>query len=298
MILVIGSYGTGITMRVPRIPEGGETVSGAQLSIGFGGKSSNQAVAARRQGAEQVELITAIGDDAFGRDAKKLWADEGVGAGGVVTVGGVSTMAGGIFVEPSGENRIVIAPGALDHLTKAHLDSQADLFDRASVVVLCLEIPGEVVAHAIAMAKDRGVTIVLNPAPAAPLDPAAIAAADFFVPNESEFEYYAANGYERAPGQTLIVTQGASGVTVTGDSGVTRFSPLPQEMVVDTTGAGDTFVGTFAAAISAGREVADAVERAIVASSLSVTGNEVIPAIPDRETVDAELTAAKEGIWK
>ncbi|AZN29241.1 ribokinase [Flaviflexus salsibiostraticola] len=298
MILVIGSYGTGITMRVPRIPESGETISGAQLSIGYGGKSSNQAVAARRQGASRVELITAIGDDAFGREARQLWNDEGIGFQFVKTVPEVSTMVGGIFVEPSGENRIVIAPGALEHLTVKDLESFSELFDQASVVVVCLEIPTDVVAHAIAMADERGARVVLNPAPAAPLDESVFSKADFFIPNESEFEFYSKSGYERPPGQTLIVTQGSGGVRVIDDAGEQRFAPLPQEKVVDTTGAGDTFVGTFCAAIDEGLNVSTAVKRAIVASSLSVTKNEVIPAIPEREAVDAELKNAEEGIWK
>lgn len=288
MILVVGSYGAGITVRVPRVPEAGETIGDSAVNIGHGGKSSNQAVAIARQGGA-VEILTAVGTDAFGDAAKKLWRSEGVSHDGVKTVDG-SSMVGMIMVEPNGENRIAIAPGALLELTPQDLDDHGAAFQAADIVVVCLEVPVPTVARAIVLAKASGATVIFNPAPAANLSQDVIARADYFIPNETEYEFYVRQGYERPAGQTLIVTQGEDGVLVKNSDGEQRIAPLPQTSVVDTTGAGDTFVGTFAAALDAGLGLIPAVQRAIVSSSLSVTVAEAVPSIPDKTTVDLNLS--------
>lgn len=294
MILFLGSYGAGITLRVPRVPDRGETISGAVLSVGHGGKSSNQAVAARRQGAD-VELLTAIGDDSFGQDARLLWEAEGVGHANVQVVPEVATMVGAILVEPSGDNRIAIAPGALDTVTADWVESKAGLFDQASILVACLECPTSAVEAAIRLAKSRDLRVILNPAPAAALSPQTLSLADYLVPNETEYQFYADGGFERAAGQVLIVTRGESGVFVSTDDGDKTYSPLRQSYVVDTTGAGDTFVGVFAAGLDEGLGLDEAIDRAIVASSISVTQHEVIPSLPDRGVVDTALRDRKAG---
>ncbi|WP_109471893.1 ribokinase [Ornithinimicrobium cavernae] len=287
MILVVGSYGAGITIRVPRVPDAGETISGSTLNIGHGGKSSNQAVTVARQGG-QVSLLTALGDDAFADAARTMWTQEGVEHTRVKTSQG-STMAGVIVVEPSGENRIAIAPGVLDELTPEDLEAHREAFAAADVVVVCLEVPVATAERAITLARESGATVVLNPAPAASLHHDVIAMADYFVPNESEHEFYVREGYRAPATQTVIVTQGGDGVSVTTGDDSELLAPLIQDTVVDTTGAGDTFVGTFAAALDAGEELRTAVQRAIVASSLSVTVAEVIPSIPGRAAVDDAL---------
>lgn len=289
MILVVGSYGAGITLRVPRIPAAGETIGGSTLAIGYGGKSSNQAVTIARQGGE-VHLLTAVGDDTFADAARAMWTQEGVGHSWVKTSPG-STMSGVIVVEPSGENRIAIAPGVLDELAPVDLDAHRDLFAAADIVVVCLEIPVSTAERAITLAREAGATVVLNPAPAAPLDHGVIAMADYFVPNQTEHEFYTREGYCAPSTQTVIVTQGCDGASITTADGTEILAPLPQPAVVDTTGAGDTFVGTFAAALDAGEELRMAVQRALVASSLSVTVAEVIPSIPGRDAVDGALAA-------
>lgn len=288
MILVVGSYGTGITVRVPRVPEAGETIGDSVVSIGHGGKSSNQAVTIARQGG-QASIITAIGDDAFGESAKQLWEHEGVLHEGVKTVDGAS-MTGIIMVEPSGENRIAIASGALQELNPDHLDAHRDAFTAADVVVVCLEVPVATVEKAILLAKESGALVVLNPAPATTLRHEVIAKADYFIPNQSEYDFYVREGYSAPADQTLIVTQGSEGVLVRSGGEEHRVPSLRQDTVVDTTGAGDTFVGTFAAALDAGEDLISAIQRAVVASSLSVTVAEVIPSIPDRDTVDLALS--------
>lgn len=288
MILVVGSYGAGITVQVPRVPEAGETISHSTVSIGHGGKSSNQAVAAARQGAD-VTILSAIGDDSFGNSATSLWQEEGIRHDGVKVTSGTS-MAGVIMVEQNGENRIAIAPGALDEFLPEDLEAHRDTFVAADVVVVCLEIPVATAERAIELAAEHGATVVLNPAPATALSHEAIAAAAYFVPNESEHDFYLREGYRPPEGQTLIVTQGSEGVLIRRGAEEQHVAPLPQQQVIDTTGAGDTFVGTFAAALDAGQDLTRAVQRAVVASSLAVTAAEVIPAIPDRAGVDAALT--------
>lgn len=287
MILVVGSYGAGITVQLPRVPEAGETISGSTLAIGHGGKSSNQAVAISRQGG-RAALITALGEDSFAQDARAMWDEEGVDHSGVKVVPGAS-MAGVIMVEPSGENRIVIAPGALDELTPEDLDERRAAFEAADLVVVGLEIPVATAERAITLAHDSGATVVLNPAPAASLRHDVLALADYLLPNETEHAFYAEDGYVAPEQQTVILTRGGQGARITRAGQTQDVAAHRQERVVDTTGAGDTFVGTFAAALDAGDEVEDAVRRAVVASSLSVTVAEVIPSIPGRAEVDAAL---------
>lgn len=287
MILTIGSYGAGITVTMPRIPDAGETMGGAGIAIGHGGKSSNQAVAAARQGA-QVEIVSTLGPDSFAESARQLWQSEGI-AHDLVKTDEAATMAGIIMVEPSGENRIAIAPGALDNLTPHDIDERIAAIERADVVVVCLEVPAPTIEHAIKRAKELGKTVILNPAPAAELGQDAIAAVDYFIPNSSEYAFYRGLGYEPPAGQVCILTRGGDGVTIRRGAEEEGVPPLPQTDVVDTTGAGDTFVGTFAAAIDSGLDVTAAAERAVVASSLCVTRAEVIPSIPTSSEVDQAL---------
>lgn len=236
-----------------------------------------------------MEILTAIGRDPFGESAKALWATEGVGYERVKTVDS-ATMSGIILVEPNGENRIAIAPGALSELTPNDIDANVAAFSAAEIVVVCLEIPTETAERAITVAKEQGAVVMLNPAPAAALDQHVMAQADYFIPNQTEYDFYLAQGYAPPAGQTLVVTQGEDGVMIQCDQLAQQVAPFPQEKVVDTTGAGDTFVGTFAAAIASGLALVPAVQRAIVASSLSVTKAEVIPSIPDADTVDQKLS--------
>lgn len=288
MILFVGSYGAGMTVRLPRLPEAGETLGGCSMAIGHGGKSSNQAIAAARQGAD-VELITAVGDDSFGSAGQQLWDDEGI-RHDAVKVAPTTTMSGIIMVEPNGQNRIAIAPGALDDLLPEDLDARRDSFAAADWVVVGLEIPAKTAERAIALAKECRANVILNPAPAVTVDLDRLQQVDVLVVNDVEHRFYARSGHRRPTQQTLIETLGEDGARLVTDAGDSTIPPLPQADVVDTTGAGDTFVGTLAAALDAGQELDAAARRAIVASSLSVTTQEVVPSIPDRDTVDAWLT--------
>lgn len=183
-IAVVGSYGAGLTMRVPRAPVAGETLTGGVFASGHGGKGSNQAVGAARLGAE-VAFLTAIGRDQFGAAARRLWADEGVDAAQVRDTD-AATMVGFIIVDDQGENRIAIAPGALDELTPADVEAFAGRIAEADLVVVSLEIPLPVATAALRIAREHGTRTLLNPAPAAQLPAEAWDWIDVLTPNSSE----------------------------------------------------------------------------------------------------------------
>ncbi len=184
-IAVIGSYGVGLSMRVPRMPDAGETLTGGTFEVGPGGKGSNQAIGAARLGAD-VRFLTAIGADDYGRAARELWADEGVDASRVVELIDAPTMAGFIMVEPSGENRIAIAPGALDRLSESDVEAFRDEIAQADVVLVSMEIPMGAVVAALRIGRELGVTTILNPAPAQPLPDDALKNVDIITPNQTE----------------------------------------------------------------------------------------------------------------
>ncbi|KAB7745773.1 ribokinase [Nostocoides sp. F2B08] len=293
-VAVVGSYGVGLTMRVPRVPVAGETLSGGEFASGHGGKGSNQAVQAARLGAD-VTFLTAVGDDTMGESAQRLWADEGVAAHPVV-VGEAATMAGVILVEPSGENRIVIASGALDHLTPEHVDEQSGDLAAADIAVVSLEIPVEVAVHAVEVAHAAGTRTLLNPAPAMSLPGGVWTHVDVVTPNLTEAaillgldpaasdhppEELARLLHERT-GATVLLTQGGDGVTVADDTGVATIDAVRADRVVDTTGAGDAFTAAAAVALAEGADPIAAARFAARVGSYVVGRHEVIPALPTR----------------
>ena len=211
-IAVVGSYGVGLTFGAPRAPERGETVIGTLFRTDHGGKGSNQAVGAARLGAD-VSLLTAVGDDTFGDRACELWERESVDASAVLRSAG-PTMTAAILVEESGDNRIVIVPGALATLTPADVDGFSPQIEAADVLLVQLEIPVETALHALAVGRAAGVRTVLNPAPA-PAEPIA-PVADYVVPNETE-----ARAVRRSTA-TLVVTLGEQGARI-GDDVVPAF---------------------------------------------------------------------------
>ena len=288
MILVIGSYGTGIALRVPKIPIPGETVGDGVLAIGHGGKSSNQAVAAARHGAT-VELFTAVGDDEFGASATAMWSEEGVGHGRVKVLPELKTMVGVILVDPAGENSIAIAEGALNGIAETDIEALEELFLAADIATISFEIPIPVIESAVRQAHSMGKAIVLNPAPYKDISLEVLAMATYLVPNETEYAAMQAHGYERAAGQVLIITQGGDGVTVIHDGGDESYPAIAGLTVVDTTGAGDTFIGVLSAGLDLGMDLPSAIRQAIAASGLTVTRREVIPAIPTRAETNALL---------
>jgi ribokinase len=276
-IAVVGSYGVGQTFVVDRVPERGETVVGTAMRTDHGGKGSNQAIGAARLGAE-VGLLTAVGMDAFGDGAVGLWADEGVDAAAVLR-SPLPTMTAAILVEASGDNRIVIVPGALSTLTPAHVDAFAQRIAAADVLLVQLEIPLAPALRALEVAREAGVRAILNPAPAPP-EPIA-PATDYVVPNETE-----APAVEGARG-TLVVTLGEQGARL-GDELV----PAYPARVVDSTGAGDAFCAAFAVALAEGASDLDAVRWGCAAGAHMVEHEGVVPGLPTRAQLEARLAVA------
>jgi ribokinase len=298
-VAVVGSYGVGMTMRLPRVPVAGETLLGGEFSAGHGGKGSNQAVAAARLGAE-VTLLTCVGDDAMGRDAHALWSAEGVDATVTRTAPGVATMVGMILVEPSGENRIVIAAGALNHLRPEHLTAFRPHIAAADIAVVSLEIPLDTAVAALRLAREAGTPTLLNPAPAQPLPDEAWGLVDVVTPNRTEAAILlghdpgsagpaatlAAALHERGAA-TVVVTLGGDGAHVHARAGGRMIPAARPRADLDTTGAGDAFTAALAVELAAGRPTDDAVRVAARVGAHVVGIPEVLPALPRRAELDA-----------
>ena len=300
MIAVAGGYGVGLTMNVGHAPAAGETVSGGRLTSGHGGKGSNQAVAIRRLGHASA-LLTAVGDDASGRAARELWGAEDVDAAAVATTD-APTMTGFILVEPSGENRIAIADGALAELRTTAVAPFVAAIQAADALVVSLEIPRPVAAEALARAREFGTLTILNPAPASPLDVELLEFVDVLTPNRTELGRLAYGDDREVTDPdaaidrlresyrgTLVLTLGSDGVIVDDENGRDRIAAIPVAPVVDTTGAGDAFTAALAVALVEGRPVRDAARFALAAGAATVTVAEVIPALPDRARVEELL---------
>ena len=295
-IAVVGSYGVGMTMRVAKAPGPGETVSGGSYVSGPGGKGSNQAIAAARLGAE-VSLLTSVGPDAFGQEALRLWERENVAANHVVT-GEKATMVGFILVEEGGQNRIVIASGALDELTETHVESFRSTIRKADMLIVSMEVPVDVVVAALRIGREEHTRTLLNPAPAAVLPDEVWSWIDVLTPNQAEapvllglgdnhglsHELLVAELRQRTDA-TIVLTLGSEGSLVDDGASVTAVPPVPAARVIDTTGAGDSFTAALAVSLVGGHPLATAVRYASAAGSHAVTIEGVIDALPTPEDI-------------
>jgi ribokinase len=297
-IVVLGSVNIDMVLRCPQLPRPGQTVLGDDFRTLPGGKGANQAVAAARLDA-QVSLIACVGDDDFGRAARVLFELNRVDTLHLHSVAGASTGVAMILVEASGQNCITLASGANALLSVAQVEAAAPLIGAAALLVCQLETPLHVVSHAIAIAHAAGVPVLLNPAPAQALPPELLARVDVLVPNESEAAQLvglpadavldpaaAASALRQLGPRTVIITLGAGGVQVADGEHNLRL-PAPVVDALDTTGAGDTFVGAYAAAVCRGAGLLDAVAYAQRAAALSVTKAGAIDAMPTQEQLRA-----------
>jgi ribokinase len=259
-IAVVGSTMIDLIAYAPRTPAAGETIVGDDFRMGFGGKGANQSVMARLLGAD-VAMVNALGDDIFGDMTVRNFADLGVDTTHVHRVPGSSGVAP-IWVEPDGTNRIIVVPGANGAMTTEAVTAAITALAPLDVVIGQLEIPQAATAAAFAAARARGAVTVLNPAPAADLGADLLAAADWLIPNESEFARLSGASAEAtdaemvafavATGSRVVVTLGARGAALLGADGVVRRVPAPAVRAVDTTGAGDAFIGAFAYGLARG----------------------------------------------
>lgn len=289
---MVGSANVDLVHAVERLPAPGETVLARDVSRHPGGKGLNQAVTAARQGAP-TRLVAALGDDEGAELLLTTMTTAGVVADRVRRVPG-PTGSALITVDAAGENTIVVAAGANETLTGLRQEERRAV-EGAAVLVVQLEIPVETVAAAVTVASTAGVTTVLNAAPAAQLPDEVLTAVDVLVVNQVEASTLAAGVPDAsAAGRSLldrcravVVTLGADGaVVLVRDQAEQRVPAVPAD-VVDTTGAGDSFVGALAARLAAGDALATAVEVAVVAGALAVETAGAVPSIPTAEQVRA-----------
>ncbi len=277
-ILVVGSTMMDLVAYTRRVPGPGETIVGESFQMGFGGKGANQAVMAALLGA-RVSIANSVGEDSYGQMTLDNLASFGIDVGHVHAVSGASGVAP-IWVEPDGTNRIIIVPGANHGMTADQAVAAVRSQDDLSVVVGQLEIPQPVTAAAFRAAREEGATTVLNPAPAAALEPDLLSASDWLIPNEVEFGLLGGGdhacdsdllAFADLTGCRLLVTLGEQGTALVGpDGSVSRFA-ADEVDPVDTTGAGDAFVGAFAVGMAADLGEAASIRLGTVCAGASVT---------------------------
>lgn len=282
-IAVIGSNMMDLVTYVTRMPVKGETLEAPTFEMGHGGKGANQAVAAAKLGAD-VMMVSKVGDDMFAENTIANLAAHGIDTRHVTRVPGRSSGVAPIMVEPTGENSILIVKGANADLLPADIDAAADDLKRCDLILLQLEIPVETVYAALAFGRRHGIQTLLNPAPAVhDLDPDQIRQATFLVPNETELdilsgmraesidevEAAARHLIDQGVG-TVVVTMGSRGALLVTRSDATQIAPVPVTPV-DTTGAGDAFIGSFARFYVGGDTVKDALGKASRYAADSIT---------------------------
>lgn len=292
-IAVVGSTMVDLVTYADLLPGPGQTVRGTQFQLGFGGKGANQAVMASMLGADVV-FVNRVGADVLGEMTRNNLVERGVDARLGDPVPGFSTGVATIWVEPSGTNRIIIASGANDTLTPQVVRSELEGIDSIDCVVCQLEVPQAAVAEAFRWGRRCGAVNILNPAPAAPIEDAVLALADWVVPNETEFEELFGSAPDDAAilraasglGARLVVTLGGNGAAVAAN-GTVRNVPAPKVDPVDTTGAGDAFLGGFSYALASGAE--DAVAVGTVCGSLSTLRKGTQASFPSADEVWSTL---------
>ncbi|MBP1313223.1 ribokinase [Herbaspirillum huttiense] len=297
MIVIIGSVNMDLVLRVPRMPLPGETLAGDKFMTIPGGKGANQAVACARLAAPgtSVAMVACVGDDAFGGQMRQSITACGIDDRYIDEVAGEATGIASIMVDANAQNSIVIAAGANGRLDVERIERARPVIEQASIVLLQLEVPMETVIHSIELAHALGKTVVLNPAPAQALPRALLQKIDYLILNEIEAAMLAEEQSEDIPllaqklhglgARNVVVTLGEKGVYGSFADGQQRHLPARKVQAVDTTAAGDTFIGGFIGAIAQGRDQFDAIAYAQAAAALSVTRVGAQTSIPTRDEV-------------
>jgi ribokinase len=282
LIAVVGSANVDLTTFNDVFPRPGETIFGQKFDLGFGGKGANQAVAAHLCGAN-VGMVAKVGSDLFGPATIKNFESQGIDATYVGIAEGVSSGVAPIFVDANGQNRIIVVKGANDLLSPADVDAASPLLRKADTIVMQFEIPLGTVYHTVRFAKASGIRCIVNPAPAQAVDFKELGGADYFIPNESEAEVITgmpvhtmddakkcAEFLLRQGMRRVVVTLGERGSLVAGPGGC-EIIPAFKVQAVDTTGAGDAFIGSFAVFLGEGLPEKEALTRANLYAALSTT---------------------------
>ena len=299
LILVIGSSNTDMSVKSVHLPRPGETVLGDGFRMGQGGKGANQAVAARKLDGT-VAFVCKVGNDVFGKNAVGHYSECGIDISHILYSDKPSGVAL-ITVDDNAENSIVVASGANADITVDDIDGMADLIRSAGILLLQLEIPVAAVMRAASIAREAGVMVVLNPAPAAELPEELLKCVDVLIPNETEASALtgidieneedavkAADALKSEGVESVIITMGSRGSFVSGKD--TFKVPARKVKAVDTVAAGDTFCGALCVALAEGMSLAGSVEFATAASSIAVQRHGAQESAPSREEVNAVMT--------
>jgi ribokinase len=303
-VAILGIFVADVIFMASRLPAIGETIIGSGFAMGPGGKGSNQAVAAARAGAKTV-FISKIGGDTFGETALAGWKADGVKPH-VIVSGTDATGAAFIFVNPAtGENAIIVCPGAGGGITPADVEAHADAIRSAKVFVTQLEQPAAAAERGLAIARAAGVTTIFNPAPAVAFPQSIYRLCDYIVPNETEAAAITgvAPGSEddaRRAGDALLERGAGCAIITLGERGAIFHSREQSVLIpaidagraIDTTGAGDAFVGGFAVALAEGRPPLAAIRFGCAAAGISVTRRGAASAMPTRAKIEALLASA------
>ena len=301
-IAVVGSINMDCVLKVPRLPVSGETLIGEEYQLFPGGKGANQAVGAVRLGAE-VAMIGCVGDDPAGSQLREGLANEGVSTTHVRSVAGMTSGMAMITLTGTGQNTIVLAPGANMHVSREQVNAAREILESCDVLLLQLEIPVEIVELSAGIAGNGPCRVILNPAPARDIGSEVLELADYLVPNEVEaailtgHEVKDETSAERAArvlqnmsnGAVIAMTLGGRGALLLGNEKRPVWVPAPTVDVVDTTAAGDAFVAGMAVALAEGGLDAEAVRWGCAAGALAVTKLGAQPSLPTREDIQKLL---------
>ncbi|MFN3614062.1 MAG: ribokinase [Rubrimonas sp.] len=304
-IVILGVFVADTAFRAERMPRMGETVLGRGFALGPGGKGSNQAVAAARAGG-RVRFISRLGRDAFAAMAHELWTQAGV-TPDVTEDPGSYTGAAMIFIDAAtGDNAIIVSPGAAGLIGPQDVTARADAIRGARIFMTQLEQPMDAAMTGLRLAREGGATTILNPAPAAPLPDGALALCDLITPNESEAALLtglpvdgpadaerAARALRAAGAGAVVVTLGEKGALYVDASGAAHVPPFHAGQVVETTGAGDAFNAGMAVALAEGRPPLEAARFGCATAAISVTRAGAAAAMPTRAEIEALLAAAR-----
>lgn len=302
-LVFVGGAGFALTVQTSRAPGPGETVFGTNMSTAPGGKASNQAIGASRLGCTS-RLFSAVGGDDFGRSARDLWLREGVDAS-CVSQSAQPTMVGVILVDDTGENRIVVIPGALASISAEDVDALAAGLSGAAACVVSLEIHPSAATAALRLARRLGVPTILAPAPFVKLPAEVWADVDLILPNHSEAvalldganlpDEDLPHALEERYGARAVVTLGSRGAAFARRGETVRvFGPAVE--AVDTTGAGDAFTAAFTAAWSRRRDLMSAARYGVAAGSIAVRTGGVVESLPHRDELEREVSAVRSEI--
>ena len=302
-VCIIGSIGYDLTTYMYQFPKAGETIVGKKFIQNPGGKGDNQVIAAARVGGD-VTFIGAVGDDNYGELLKKNLEANNVKTH-LKIVPNMSSQIATILIDETGENRIVIVPGANNFVDKKQIDDNFDIIKECDIILMQLEIPMETVEYVVDKFYELNKILILNPAPGAELSDNIIKKCTYLTPNENEIGLITKMPYDTIDNIKLaaksLIDKGAQNVLVTlGEKGAYLKNknediiiPTIKVKAIDTTGAGDCFNGVFAMYLALGKSAIEAIKYANVASSISVTRSGAVPSLPYKEEVDEKFKEFK-----